>query len=42
MECDENFEHRLDQDFGLYPKVAHFEKIDELHQVTLRLLRTFV
>ena len=36
------FEHKLVEDFGLYPKVVHLEKIDELHWVRLHPLGSFV
>ena len=29
-EYDENFEHKLGEDFGLYPTIVHHEKIVEL------------
>ena len=41
-ECDENFEHRLDEDFGLFRKVVHLEKIVELRWVKLYPLGSFV
>ena len=31
-EYDENFEHKLAEDFGLYPTVVHHEKIVEFRQ----------
>ena len=31
-EYDENFEHKLAEDFGLYPTVVHHEKIIEFRQ----------
>ena len=30
-EFEENFGHKLVEDFGLCPKVAHLKKIDGLH-----------
>ena len=37
-----NFEHKLDEDFGLYPKVVHLEKIVELRRVRLYPLGSFM